>query len=198
MTKKRVIIVHGWKGHPKEGWFPWLKKQLEQKNYEVRVPKMPQPRTPKIGAWIKKLRQETGEPDKNTFLVGHSMGCQAILRYLQTLPEGKEIGGAVFVAGFVSLDRSQLLREGNKVLEIAKPWLETPLHWDDIRTHCPEFIAIFSDDDPYVFLQDADTFKEKLGAKIIIEHGKKHFSGKDGINELPVVLEQLTHLAEHH
>ena len=28
MTAKRVFIVHGWGGHPDEGWFPWLSSEL--------------------------------------------------------------------------------------------------------------------------------------------------------------------------
>ena len=32
---KRVFIAHGWDGYPEEGWFPWLKKELETKGFEV-------------------------------------------------------------------------------------------------------------------------------------------------------------------
>ena len=28
---QRVFIIHGWDGYPEEGWFPWLKKELEAK-----------------------------------------------------------------------------------------------------------------------------------------------------------------------
>lgn len=51
-----------------------------------------------------------------------------------------------------------------------------------------KFVCVFSDNDLYIPFQDAEIFKEKLAAKIIIEHNKKHFSGRDGINELPSVL----------
>jgi len=27
----KIIIVHGWDGSPKHGWFPWLKNELEKK-----------------------------------------------------------------------------------------------------------------------------------------------------------------------
>ena len=42
-----------------------------------------------------------------------------------------------------------------------------------------------SDDDPYVPLEHGDIFKEKLGAKLVVEHHMKHFSGDDGIDVLP-------------
>ena len=28
---KKVFIIHGWEGYPEEGWFPWLKKELESR-----------------------------------------------------------------------------------------------------------------------------------------------------------------------
>jgi hypothetical protein len=30
ISAKRVFIIHGWEGYPEEGWFPWLKKELEK------------------------------------------------------------------------------------------------------------------------------------------------------------------------
>ncbi|MDP3875283.1 MAG: alpha/beta hydrolase, partial [bacterium] len=66
---KRVFIVHGWDGHPEEGWFPWLKEELEKKGFEVSVPVMPNPAEPKIETWIPFLSQLVGTPDVNTFFV---------------------------------------------------------------------------------------------------------------------------------
>ena len=64
-----------------------------------------------------------------------------------------------------------------------------------IQRHCPKFIAIHSDNDPYVSLHYGDLFKEKLGAEVIIEHNKKHFSGDEGITELPIVLNSILKIA---
>ena len=50
-------------------------------------------------------------------------------------------------------------------------------------------IAIFSDNDPLVPITDSKIFEKELGAKIIIENNKGHFSGSDGITELPVVFQ---------
>ena len=35
------IILHGSFGSKDGNWFPWLKKQLEDRNYKVDVPQMP-------------------------------------------------------------------------------------------------------------------------------------------------------------
>jgi predicted alpha/beta hydrolase family esterase len=62
--------------------------------------------------------------------------------------------------------------------------------------NCKKIITIFSDNDPYVSLKYADIFKEKLKAKIIIQKNMKHFSGDDGITELPVVLNEILEIAK--
>ena len=185
--QKRVFIIHGWDGYPEEGCFPWLKRELENRGFAVYNPAMPEPLNPKIDTWIPFLKEKIGVPDENTFLFGHSIGAQAILRYLESLEEGIKIGGAVFMAGFIHLTDEAYEADGDE--EIAKPWLETPLDWDKIKSHSDDFVGIFSDNDPHVPISDAKIFESKLGAKIIIEHGKGHFSGSDGIKELPSALE---------
>jgi hypothetical protein len=183
---KRVFIIHGWGGYPKEGWFPWLKKELEKKGFKVEVPAMPETAYPKINAWVSHLKKIVGAADEETFFVGHSIGCQTILRYLETI-KSKKIGGAVLVAGWVHLTAAALETEEEK--KIAKPWLETPIGWNEIKKH--RFAAIFSDNDPLIPLSDSKIFKSKLGAKIIIEKNKKHFSGSDNITELKSALDEL-------
>ncbi len=178
---KRVFIIHGWDGHPEEGWFPWLKKELEERSFEVFVPAMPDSAEPKIETWIPFLAKLVGSPDSNTFFVGHSIGCQAIIRYLETLPEGVKVGGAVFVAGWYNL--RNLETEDEK--RIAGPWVNTPRDDEKIKRTINQAVAIFSDNDPFVLPENQKSWKEKVGAEIIVEHNKGHFSGSDGIKELP-------------
>ena len=35
---RRVYIVHGWGGNAREEWFPWLKKELEKRNFYAGIP----------------------------------------------------------------------------------------------------------------------------------------------------------------
>ncbi|MBI3273735.1 MAG: alpha/beta hydrolase [Candidatus Colwellbacteria bacterium] len=64
-----------------------------------------------------------------------------------------------------------------------------------IRDHLAKSVAIFSDNDQYVSLDNADDFRDKLGSKIIIMHNKGHLNTKAGVTELPVVLEELLKMA---
>ncbi len=186
---KRVFIVHGWDGYPEEGWFPWLKKELEAKGLKVFVPQLPAPDLPQIESWVAKLSETVGTPDGDTYFVGHSIGCQTIARYLESLPGSVRVGGVIFVAGFFK--RLTGLENDEDVRETAKQWLETPIDWSKVNTHVSKSVAIFSDNDPYVPIDNQDDFKNKLGSDIIIKNGMGHFSGSTGTFELPVVLEEL-------
>jgi len=188
-TQKRIFIVHGWDGSPQNCWFPWLKNKLEEKGFVVQVLSMPHPENPTIVDWVNHLTDAVSEPDKNTYFVGHSIGCQTILRYVEQLQ--KPVGGVVCVAGFFRL--LHLATDGEK--DIAKPWLETVMDYNKIKRWSGKIIAIFSDNDPDVDLGDKELFEKCLNAKTIVEHQKGHFSDDAGIKELPSALEAVMEIA---
>ena len=190
--QKRAFIFHGWDGYPEEGWFPWLKQELETKGFVVPVPQLPMADEPRINNWVNEIKELISNPDDKTYFVGHSMGCQAIARYLESLPEGTQVGGAVFVAGFFK--RLTNLEDDDLTRDVAREWLETPLDLNKVASRLKKSVAIFSDDDPYVPLDNQEQFANILHSKIIIEHGKEHFSGSTGITQLPVALEALLSL----
>ena len=188
----KAYIIHGWEGYPEEGWFPWLKSELEKKGFSVEVPTMPNTEAPEIKAWVNKIK-EIAKPDERIWFIGHSIGCQAILRYLESLDEEIKIKGCIFVAGWITLTQEATLGEEEK--EIAEQWLTLPINFDKIKKHTNNFTAIFSDNDPYVPLANLKIFEEKLNAKIIMEHEKGHFSGEDNVTELPSVLNAILNSA---
>ncbi len=189
---KRVFIVHGWGGYPDEGWFPWLKKEMEARGFEVHVPSMPNPLTPTMEEWIPYLARAVGEPDLQTYFVGHSIGCPTIIHYLATLPRGARVGGVVFVAPWFMLKNL----ESEDEEKIAAPWLTTPVDFDKVKAATSRFKAIFSDDDPFVSYDDnAPIFQEKLGAEIVLERGKQHLNGEANVTELPSARDALLEMA---
>ncbi|MDO8601944.1 MAG: alpha/beta fold hydrolase [bacterium] len=191
---KQVFIVHGWDGSPEEGWFPWLKAELEKRGFSVQVPAMPSPSEPRPETWVPYLASAVGKPDVNTYFVGHSIGCQTIMRYLETLPAGVRVGGAVFVAGWLKLTDS--LSDLEK--KIAQPWLTTPIDFKKIRSILPRTSAIFSPTDTWVIPENEQLFKDNFGAQIVrvaCPGGNGHFSGSDGVTELPEALAAILRIA---
>ena len=179
---KRIFLIHGWGGSPEEGWSPWLKSQLEQRGFEVHAPAMPDSAHPRMASWLETLRQTVGSPDDQCYFVGHSLGCITTLRYLEGLAENQKIGGAVLVAGFSDIN---IITDDDEDISELQSFFRTDVDFETVRKHCDKFVAIHSNNDHYVALQYADMFREKLGAEVIVEEGKGHFTGGEGINELP-------------
>ncbi len=183
---KKIIIIHGRASHPEDCWFPWLRRELDKRGFTVIVPSMPETNKPKINVWVPFLEAHL-LVDENTYLIGHSLGCQTILRYLEK--NGEKIGGAILVGGWLTTDLDERPAENR---ELVRPWLETPLNWEEIKKKTNNFVAVLSDNNDNIPLEaNADLYKEKLGAKVIIELGMGHFSKFENVTELPVVLEEL-------
>jgi len=181
---KKAIIVHCWEGYPEYCWYPWVKKELENLGFQVEVPAFPDTENPKLSEWLAMLKKVAGAPDEDLYFIGHSIGCATIMRYLETLEENQKVGGAVFVAGY----------NENIGFDELQNFFETPIDLEKIKTKAKKgFVAVHSDDDPYVDLKFADIFKEKLEAEVIIKLGAKHFSGaiegEDACLELPEVVQ---------
>ena len=51
-----------------------------------------------------------------------------------------------------------------------------------------QFVAIFSDNDPFVPLSEEKLFKSELGAQIIVLHGKGHLQQEHDVFILPEIL----------
>jgi len=187
---KRVVIVHCWEGYRNYCWYPQTKKELEKEGYEVEIPEMPETVNPKLTGWLPKLGKTIKEPDENLFLVGHSLGCITIMRYLQNLNGNKKVGGVVFVAGFTDdLGYKELTN-----------FFVDPIDLKAIKKRAKYFYAINSDDDPYVSLKYGEELKEKLGAKLIIRKNMRHFSGpiddEESCTSLPEVTKSILKMAK--
>jgi len=180
---KRVIIVHGFKGRPESNWKSWLKNELEDKGFVASNPEMPNTDHPDADGWVHKLAETIATPDTETYLVGHSLGCITILRYLENLQDGQKIGGCVFVAGF-----------GEKFKKYSgghDSFFDHDLDWHKIKEHCDNFTAIHSDDDPNVEIDQLKLFKDNLDAKVTRTTGMGHFGSPDGIYEAPIIRDEL-------
>ena len=183
--KKKLIIVHGFEGSPENGWLPWLKGEVERKGWEAHAPPLPNTNDPKVHEWLPALIQATGEVDENTYMVGHSLGCITILRFLETLKDEESIGGAVLVAGFDN-------PLGNKRID---DFFQAPVNWEKAKRVCKKFVVIHSEDDPYVPADNGVRLKNNLGAKKILVSGYRHFSGDEGVTSLPLVLRELLEIS---
>ena len=191
---KRVFIIHGWEGYPGNNWAPWLKKNLEKKGFKVFTPAMLGTEKPVKSIWLKTIQDLIPDPDEDTYLVGHSMGCQAIQRYLENLSQGQKIGGAVFVAGWIN----DPMWDGRSEEEtkVIRDWFDTPKDYKKIKNHCKQFVSIFSTNDPFISKENWNEAEKELGAKVIILENKSHFDDDAGIKELPEAFEAILEMSK--
>ena len=183
----KIYIVHCWDGTKDDGWYPWLDKELSDDNNIVYRFNMPNTQTPEIDKWVSFLDSKVDSLDGNTYFVGHSIGCQTIMRYLETKNVCK-IGGILFVAPW--LDLLDYAIEDEESYVVAKPWLTTPIDFSKVKAFTNNIHCIFSDDDYFVSLKQEDDFKRLLDASTVVVSGKGHISGEDGAFELKEILEE--------
>ena len=183
--KKRVYIIHGWEGNPDSNWFPWLKQKLEEKNFSVEALTMPDTMHPTLDGWLTHLQETIKDVDAHTFLVGHSLGVIAILRFLEALQQNEKIGGAVLVAGF---------SEPIAYDELGS-FFSKPLDYEKVKNSANAFVAIHSSNDPYVPLKNGEILRDKLGANLIVIENAGHLNAGGGFTELPTALKAICKIA---
>lgn len=178
---KKIYMVHCWEGTKDDGWYPWLDEKISDANNKIIRFNMPNTENPKIEEWVSELDKQVDILDENTYFIGHSIGCQTILRYLETKNVNK-IGGILFVAPWLDLLPEAI--EDEDSYNTASPWIHTEINFDKIRKISNNITCIFSDDDYFVSLEQKDEFEKLLNAKTIVVSGKGHISSEDGVNEL--------------
>lgn len=183
----KYYIVHCWDGTSEDGWYPWLDNILTNKGNKVFRFDMPNTENPKIEEWVSFLDKQVKELDENTFFVGHSIGCQTILRYLEKC-EVKRLGGIILIAPWLELLPEAVSDEES--YNTAKPWLTTPIDFEKVKKFTKNILCVFSDNDYFVSLSQKDKFEKLLGAKTIVLHNKGHISGEDEVFELPEIFKE--------
>ena len=182
----KVYIVHCWDGTKDDGWYPWLDKELTNDNTTVYRFNMPNTDKPVIEEWVSFLDKQVSDLDENTYFVGHSIGCQTILRYLQS-KDITNIGGIVLVAPWLNLLDYAIEEEESYI--VAKPWLTTPIDFEKVKKFTSNITCIFSDDDYFVSLSQKEEFEKLLNAKTIVVNNKGHISEEDNVFELKEILD---------
>lgn len=183
---KKVYLIHCWDGTSNDGWYPWIERELKKYNIEVIRFDMPNTANPKIEEWVNTLESKVEELNNNTFLIGHSIGCQTIMRYLERKDITK-IGGIVLVAPWLDLLPKAI--EDEESYNIAYPWINIPINFEKVKKFSDNIYCIFSDNDYFVSLNQEKEFKTKLNAKTIVVKEKGHISQEDNVYELKEILE---------
>lgn len=114
--RQRIVIVPGMGCTPVRecNWYAWLQEKLQNDGFAVTLEDMPDPHAARESIWVPFIR-DTLKLDKQTVLVGHSSGCEAIMRII----EKHQVRGVVLVAAC----HTDLGDEGERESEYYnRPW----------------------------------------------------------------------------
>lgn len=171
----RLLLVHCWGGDGRSCWSGWLADKLRAEGIEVLAPDLPDTNNPDLNKWLAELRKQVKnfDPKDDWILVGHSLGCSAILKLLETFGKGERIKAAILVAAFA---KELGIRE-------IKNFVDQDFDWQRIKKKCKRFIVINSDNDPYIELSEGKRIAKLLGAKFIVEHNAGHINEGSGFTK---------------
>lgn len=178
-----VVLIHGKDGNPADGWYFWLRKEVEKKGLKFVAPELPNSADPRLEEWLEEINKI--KPDEETILIGHSRGGLAILRWLEKLPEGKKVKKVVLVAA-----NNPLIDRENTTKDTHGFYEKGALNFLKIKKHCDNFIVIHSKDDPWVKFKSGESNAKGLNAKFKIYENKKHF-GRFMFPEVPELLDEV-------
>ena len=186
---KKVFLIHGFKGEANGGWRPKLMSDLAHKGIWACALSMPNPSEPKKSAWVKEITRIVGKPNKDIFLVGHSLGVPAILRYLESISTGI-IGGAVLVSG-----PTHALPKARHNHLIAH-FVNTPFDFKKIKKVCKKFVVIHGDNDTMVPFHHAEELADSLSCRLISIPNGGHLGNSAGYYDLPEALQSLEQMVK--
>ncbi|MCB9527205.1 MAG: alpha/beta hydrolase [Myxococcales bacterium] len=168
---EQVVVMPRWAGTPADDWYPWLEGALAEWSGRVRVLELPDRGAPRIERCVAAIEAAVADAALgSTLLVGHSVGCQAMLRFLAARPAGVAAAGTVCVAGWWSVDAPW---------PSIVPWIEAPLAFERVRAAAGRVTVVLSDDDPFTadHAANAALWVERLGAAVRLVPGGRHFNG---------------------
>ena len=177
-----TYIVHGYMAGPDDHWFEWLEREIEAGNGEAVRLDLPRSDDPDPRDWKEVLSETVGSPDRNTYIVAHSLGAITTLRYLSALEGHERLGGVLLVSGF----SGELA-----TIPALDSYMAEPFDAGKIRQMTDDRVIISAQDDPIVPHLQSKALADEVGADFLSVETGGHFLAADGFTEFPLVIHKL-------
>jgi predicted alpha/beta hydrolase family esterase len=192
ITKPTIYLVPRWAGNIHSDWYDWLEAEIKS-NYQIDIIRLEMPdwNQPEIDESVSYLASNVKVLNEQTYFIGHSVGCQAILHFLnEQLKSNKQlkIGGFLFIAGWFEVDTPWIT---------LKPWLEIEsLDFPSLSKQVEFKKVVISNNDPFTsdFERNKSLWNNYLTTETSIYPNKRHFNGKEEMD----VLHEIEELIFYH
>jgi predicted alpha/beta hydrolase family esterase len=162
-TDMRIVLIHGNAGASIERvWFPYLKRELESRGYNVVAKTFPDPLKGRMRYWLPFLTDVIC-PDERTVIVGHSSGALTAFRYAESAP----LLGTFAIAAHHT--------DCGFELERRSGFFDGPWDWAAIRRNQRFIVQFHSTDDPLVPVEVAQELHQLSGSRLTMMEGMGHF-----------------------
>jgi predicted alpha/beta hydrolase family esterase len=176
----RLVLIHGNAGASIDGiWFPYLKRELESRGYDVVAKTFPDPIKGRMRYWLPFLTDVIC-PDERTAIIGHSSGALTAFRYAESAP----LLGTFAIAGHHT--------DCGFELERRSGFFDRPWDWAAIRRNQRFIVQFHSTDDPWVPVEVARELHQLSGSRLTMMDGMGHFGSYDQqMDTFPDLLEAI-------
>lgn len=179
-----AVLIHGWKGWPENAWFTWLRREFEARGWTTEAPAMPNPILPRREEWIQVVQAAITQPE--TVLVGHSLGCLAILWAL-TDYAGPPLARIVLVSGFGRPFSCVLKRS-----QYHQAWFPGELDFSSIKSKSASWAVTHGRRDRLVPFEEGEWLAAQLGTTLVAPVRTGHLIHEEGAFEVPEILDAVT------
>lgn len=169
--KYDIVIIHGYGSSSKETWKPWLKAELEKRGHKVFCPDLPNTDKPNVKEQADfVLKNCPFKLDKNTVIIGHSLGGAVLMRVLEK--NNSKIYKSILLDSvlkpkFNDKERSGVAEADNWQFDFTK-----------IKSKANEFVVLADENYPTIPKEDSLELARVFNAKLIWRSPTKpHFRG---------------------
>lgn len=192
------IIIHGTFGYPGENWFPWLAKEISKLDKtdkttqeDIIIPHFPSSYMPNYDSWKSILMGylDGGLINKNTIVIGHSLGPLFISRFL--------IETKTQIKGLISVEGANLHFMGNDDFDnINKTFFISWEELEKVKKYVEFNYCFYTDNDPYIPFNVLKEYVDRAATRKFFIENAGHFNTLSGYIKFPQLLELIKDIEE--
>lgn len=186
---KQALILHGWEWTPDNHCFPWLKQELEKKDFRVIIPSLANTNYPVLADHLEDL--ENISLNKGDIIIGHSLGCSLAINYIEK-KEPKNINVILVAPTYPNMTDELWEKVFRDAYEDIFNYTNEELNFRKIDLLNNKYTIFLSDNDKYINEFSAKEFYSQLKNVQYVElHNKGHFDSWECTAEFPEILDHV-------